>query len=129
MNEDSTSLLKQELKELESKIEELQQERNRIRKEVRTAKILERRRKQMQFIRGKATLNNLKYCLLIVVIITTLALSIGYLTTIIPFSEFELLLEIYPWLLAFVVVFPCFFTLLALVVYLMIFKLCVRRRA
>jgi len=117
--------LQLDLREVENEILKLKGERDAILRQIEELKKKDRKRRK---IKRKINIKTLKYMILIVILVSITVLELSYFNTIIPFSDLDVLLAYYPWVIPFILIFTFIICLIATILYLILFNAIVRRK-
>ena len=117
--------LQLDLREIENEILKFKRERDAIIRKIEELKKKVRKRRK---IKPKISLETLKYLILIVILVSITTLELSYFIIIIPFSDLEMLLTYYPWVIPFILIFTVVICLIGTFLYFIIFNAIVRRR-
>ena len=117
--------LQLDLREIENEILKFKRERDAIIRKIEELKKKVRKRRK---IKPKISLETLKYLILIVILVSITTIELSYFNTIIPFSDLEMLLTYYPWVIPFILIFTVVICLIGTFLYFIIFNAIVRRK-
>ena len=117
--------LQLDLRDVENEILKFKRERDAIIRKIEELKKKVRKRRK---IKPKISLETLKYLILIVILVSITTIELSYFNTIIPFSDLEMLLTYYPWVIPFILIFTVVICLIGTFLYFIIFNAIVRRR-
>lgn len=116
--------LQLDLRDVENEILRFKGERDAIIRQMEELKSKTRKRRK---IKPKISLKTLKYLILIVILVSITALELSYFNTIIPFSNLDMLLTYYPWVIPFILIITFIICLLATVLYFYLFNAIISR--
>ena len=116
--------LQLDLRDVENEILKFKGERDAIIRQIEELKSKTRRRRKLK---PKISLKTLKYLILIVILVSITAIELSYFDTIIPFSDLDMLLTYYPWVIPFILIFTVVICLIATILYLILFNAISRR--
>ena len=116
--------LQLDLRDVENEILRFKGERDAIIRQIEELKSKTRKRRK---IKPKISLKTLKYLILIVILVSITAIELSYFDTIIPFSDLDMLLTYYPWVIPFILIFTVVICLIATILYLILFNAISRR--
>ena len=117
--------LQLDLRDVENEILKFKRERDAIIRKIEELKKKVRKRRK---IKPKISLETLKYLILIVILVLITTIELSYFNTIIPFSDLEMLLTYYPWVIPFILIFTVVICLIGTFLYFIIFNAIVRRK-
>jgi len=117
--------LQLDLRDVENEILKFKGERDAIIRQIEELKNKSRKRRK---IKPKISLKNLKYLILIVILVSITAIELSYFNIIIPFSDLDMLLTYYPWVIPFILIFTVVICLIGTFLYFIIFNAIVRRK-
>ena len=117
--------LQLDLREIENEILKFKRERDAIIRKIEELKKKVRKRRK---IKPKISLETLKYLILIVILVSITTIELSYFNIIIPFSDLEMLLTYYPWVIPFILIFTVVICLIGTFLYFIIFNAIVRRK-
>lgn len=117
--------LQLDLRDVENEILKFKRERDAIIRKIEELKKKVRKRRK---IKPKISLETLKYLILIVILVSITTIELSYFNTIIPFSDLEMLLTYYPWVIPFILIFTVVICLIGTFLYFIIFNAIVRRK-
>lgn len=116
--------LQLDLRDVENEILKFKGERDAIIRQIEELKSKTRKRRKLK---PKISLKTLKYLILIVILVSITAIELSYFDTIIPFSDLDMLLTYYPWVIPFILIFTVVICLIATILYLILFNAISRR--
>ena len=116
--------LQLDLREVENEILKFKGERDAIIRQIDELKKNPRKRRK---VKRKINLKSIKYLILIVILVSITAIELSYFDTIIPFSDLDMLLTYYPWVIPFILIFTVVICLIATILYLILFNAISRR--
>ena len=116
--------LQLDLREEENEILKFKGERDAIIRQIDELKKNPRKRRK---VKRKINLKSIKYLILIVILVSITAIELSYFDTIIPFSDLDMLLTYYPWVIPFILIFTVVICLIATILYLILFNAISRR--
>ena len=117
--------LQLDLRDVENEILKFKRERDAIIRKIEELKKKVRKRRK---IKPKISLETLKYLILIVILVSITTIELSYFNIIIPFSDLEMLLTYYPWVIPFILIFTVVICLIGTFLYFIIFNAIVRRK-
>jgi len=117
--------LQLDLRDVENEILKFKRERDAIIRKIEELKKKVRKRRK---IKPKISLETLKYLILIVILVSITTIDLSYFDTIIPFSDLDMLLTYYPWVIPFILIFTVVICLIGTFLYFIIFNAIVRRK-
>lgn len=116
--------LQLDLRDVENEILRFKGERDAIIRQMEELKSKTRKRRK---IKPKISLKTLKYLILIVILVSITVLELSYFNNIIPFSNLDLLLTYYPWVIPFILIITFIICLLATILYFYLFNAIISR--
>ena len=117
--------LQLDLRDVENEILKFKRERDAIIRKIEELKKKVRKRRKIKL---KISLETMKYLILIVILVSITTIELSYFNTIIPFSDLEMLLTYYPWVIPFILIFTVVICLIGTFLYFIIFNAIVRRK-
>ena len=133
-----TSEKDESLHNKEQKIEKLQLALRKIEDEILKSKVerdnlvkqieeLKRQTRKRPRIKRKRHQKTLKYLILIVILVSITVLELYYFNTIVPFSDLDILLVYYPWIIPIILILMLVIGLIVSFLYLILFNAITKR--